>query len=371
MRRVRLRLSLPMMFGLVIALSPVVAHSQLVLQSGLVSVSGRHLLRDGQLWIPHGFYQIAFEVSPGVPGTLPIWLIASKDYSSDEYTQMRVAGADSVRIQVSQPGMDPLNPLFTPEFRSRVIGAIHAARAAGLTVIISLQDESQTGDSMPTDLPNDATQRVWEELVPAFGGDRGVLFELFNEPRPPPSNPDLQPLPVNWTAWEQAVNKTIQVVRQAGAVNVVVADGLQFGEQLSGAPQLRDPLKQVAYASHPYAHDYADQTPAFWDGKFGDFAQTAPVIITEWGTGYYCDANTPGAVLSFLQYLQAHEIGLEVVAWDWNSAHFGSAVYNFPDSAFSTFVGPSGALSCQDPGFGLGKAVEVWYHTGVPPNSIQ
>lgn len=127
--------------------------------------------------------------------------------------------------------------------------------------------------------------------MPALGADRGVLFELFNEPRPAPSKPDLQPSPRNWAAWAGAMNEVIRVIRQAGAVNVVVADGLQYGEQLSGAPQLDDSLKQVAYASHPYAHNAADQTVAVWDAKFGDFAQSAPVIITEWGTGYYCDAR--------------------------------------------------------------------------------
>ncbi len=31
---------------------------------GEVEVNGKQLLRDGQPWIPHGFYQIAFEVAP-------------------------------------------------------------------------------------------------------------------------------------------------------------------------------------------------------------------------------------------------------------------------------------------------------------------
>lgn len=158
LKPVSLRFLLPTMCVIATALSPKVVHSQSVMQSGLVSVSGCHLLRDGQPWIPHGFYQIAFEVTPGVPNTKPFWLIASQYYSPYEYTQMRAAGADSVRIQVSQPGMDPQNPLFTPQFRNRVIGAIYAARATGLTVIISLQDEPQTSDSTPTDLPDDATQ---------------------------------------------------------------------------------------------------------------------------------------------------------------------------------------------------------------------
>ena len=345
-------------------LMPGAGHTQPAPPAGDVAVRGNRLLRDGHPWIPHGFYQIAFEAPPDVHNNKPFWAVASRNYSPQEYVEMRQAGADSVRIQVSQPGMDPRNPLFRPRFRDRMIGAVRAARAAGLTVIISVQDEQQSGEATPTDLPNDATRRVWKELAPVFGQDRDVLFELLNEPRPPPS-------PRNWQAWAEAMNQTIRAVREAGAANVVVADGLLFAERLAHAPPLSDPLAQVAYGSHPYAHHAIDQAPATWDIKFGNFSRSAPVIVTEWGTGYYCDANTPASVVSLLQYLQQHEIGLEVGTWDWAPAHFGSAVYNFPPGVFSSFVGPSGPLTCKDAGFGLGKTVEDWYRAGVPPTSIR
>lgn len=333
---------------------------------GEVFVRDNRLVRDAHEWIPHGFYQIAFEALPGFPGLKPFWGIASQNFSRGEYSGMRRAGADSVRIQVSQPGLDPKNPLFTTEFRERVISAVRAARASGLSVIISVQDETQSGETTPTDLPNNATRRVWRELAPVFGHDRGVLYELLNEPRQSPS-------PQNWQAWAEAMNQTIRTVRDSGAVNVVVADGLGFAEYLEGAPQLDDPLRQVAYAAHPYSHRAADQTVLSWDAKFGHFAQRAPVIVTEWTTAvpYYCDANTSRSVVSFLRYLQDHEIGLEAVAWDWSSANFGSAVYDFPQSRFSRFVGPSGPLSCMDAGFGPGAMIETWYRLGVPPSAVQ
>ena len=339
---------------------------------GEVSVQGNRLLRDGQPWIPHGFHQIAFVLPPGVAPQKPFFKVASDNYTPKEYNEMRDAGADSVRIQVAQTGMDPQNHM--PRFRDRVFGAIRSARAAGLTVIVSVQDQPQTGETKPAALPNDATRRVWEEIAPVFRHDRGVLFELLNEPFPPgepfPPKADLPPSSQNWQAWAQAMNETIHTVRKTDAVNVVVADGMPIGEYLENAPLLSDPLGQVAYASHPYAHNNLDQIPSTWDKKFGNFSRKAPVIITEWGTGYHCDANTPMAVVTFLQYLQDHGIGLEVVAWDWQPPRFGSAVYDFPHGRFSSFVKPSGELlSCEDYGFGLGKTVEAWYRTGVPPTS--
>jgi endoglucanase len=63
---------------------------------------------------------------------------------------------------------------------------------------------------------------------------------------------------------------------------VVVAGGLAHAETLTGAQTLTDPLNQVAYAAHPYAFNADQETSSFWDASFGTFAQTAPVIITEW-----------------------------------------------------------------------------------------
>ena len=368
-----------MLCGVVSVLYTAPVQAQPTQSAGEVSVQGTHLLRDGQPWIPHGYHQIAFVQPPGVSNPKKFLTIAYQNYSSEEYVKMREAGADSVRIQVAQTGMDSQNPdhLSTPHWREQVLGAIGSARQAGLIAIVSVQDEPQTGGNHHVNLPNAATQRVWQQIAPMFKHDRGVLFELFNEPgwssKDKKDPPPLPPTPHNWQTWKQAMNATIRTIRSAGAINVVVADGLSAGQSLENAPLLADPLQppQVAYASHPYFTKESDQSSTTWDKKFGDFSKRAPVIITEWGSLYYCDAKTtPAAAVSFLQYLQNYGIGLEVVGWDWSSANFGSAVYDFPHHPqFSSFVGRSCQGKAKDDGFGIGKTVEAWYRTGVPPKS--
>ena len=61
---------------------------------GEVEVRGKVLLRDGQPWVPHGFYQIAFEVAPGnlERADHPFWAIAYNHYTPQEYDDMRSAG---------------------------------------------------------------------------------------------------------------------------------------------------------------------------------------------------------------------------------------------------------------------------------------
>ena len=80
-------------------LMPGAGHTQPAPPAGDVAVRGNRLLRDGHPWIPHGFYQIAFEAPPDVHNNKPFWAVASRNYSPQEYVEMRQAGADSVRIQ--------------------------------------------------------------------------------------------------------------------------------------------------------------------------------------------------------------------------------------------------------------------------------
>jgi endoglucanase len=174
------------------------------------------------------------------------------------------------------------------------------------------------------------------------------------------------------------MNETIAEVRELGAVNVVVADGLVHAQQLSGAPDLKDPLRQVIYAAHPYVNgskSFADfnQTKAAWDEKFGNFARTHPVIISEWAIGYFCDTKTPDSVVEFLRYLDDRRIGLEAGLWDFEPDGFNNLTHGFPDNVhFSTFLDASGetcTLNNAPPDYGPGKTVESWYLTGRPPST--
>ena len=311
-----------------------------------VAVRGGQLVKDGQRWVPHGLVQIAFVAPPAAQ--TGVFAEAYRAYAPADYAEMRRRGMDCVRIQVSQSGLDPQGRLFDQAFRDRVVSAVHAARAAGLVAIISVQDESQSGETDVAALPNDATRRVWNSLAPVFAGDDGVMFELLNEPNLPPNA-------ANWRSWADAMNRTIATVRRTGARNVVVADGLQYAERLGAAPDLDDPIGQVAYASHPYAHDANGQRPATWDMKFGDFATRHAVIVTEWTTvpNYYCDADTPRYAAAFLAYLDRRGIGITTYAWDFSGPKFGSAYHGFPPQP-TTFEGKA----CGDPGFGPGARIE-------------
>lgn len=340
--------SRPSLLVLITIFCAVVAPAQ---GQSVVSVSAGKLLKDGRSWTPHGIVQIAFVAPPAAQ--TGVFLEAYQHYTPSDYSAMRNYGIDSVRIQASQPGLDPQNALFTSAFRSQVIDAVRAARAAGLVVILSVQDEEQSGERKEdvASLPNAATQRVWSSLAPVFKGDHGVMYELLNEPNLPPN-------PGNWRKWASSMNATLETVRASGARNVAIADGLLFAERLGGAPDLRDSEKQVVYASHPYAHHAEDQHEPAWETKFGQFARTHPVIVTEWTTvpKYYCDLESPKYAEQFLTYLNQHGIGLMTYGWDFSGSRFGSTFYGSPPR-LSAYEG----LKCGDAGFGPGRAIERLY----------
>lgn len=337
---------------------------------GKVQVSGVRLLRDGVPWTPHGFVQIAFVAPPAAQ--TGVFLTAYQNYDPSEYAVMAALGADTVRMQVSQPGLDPSlnNPLFSKDFLTSVQNAVFAARAAGLNVIVSVQDEEQSGEdpNKIADLPNCGTNRVWAELAPLFKGDTGILFEMLNEPNRPAN-------PSNYALWESAMNTTISTIRATGATNVVVADGLNYALQLGGAPFLTDLAHEVAYAEHPYFHSKKDQQVVTWDSRFGDFAATAPVIITEWapvasaskpGSTFYCDSDTAKDTVQLFQYLQSKGIGITNYAYDFSGNLFGSALYGFPPVP-SSFAKDA---QCGDVGYGPGKVIESWYSSGTVPSTL-
>lgn len=97
--------------------------------------------------------------------------------------------------------------------------------------------------------------------------------------------------------------------------------------------------------------------------SLGTSRKRAPVIITEGISGaYFCDADTPESTVLFLQYLQEHGIGLEVL--------FGTGLQEASVAPAGTFPRPKGSsftgLSRHQKGYGLGKVVESRYSTGMP-----
>jgi endoglucanase len=330
-----------------------------------ISISGNLLFKNGVQWTPKGLQLSAFVASPAVGSG--VYAAAYQHFTLAELNAIQAWGADTVRFQIGQPEMDSQSPLYTSSFVTQLSQAVAQARAQGLMVILSLIDQSQTGETSVASLPNTATIRAWGTLGGIANNDTGIMFEMFDEASPSATS-------TNWSLWQSAYQAVINAIRANGAKNVLLAEGLQGGRTYAGAPALSDPLGQTGYAVHPWF--FADSlASAQWDTEFGNFAANNVVVATEWSTltggGYteYCDSTTPADAQTLLNYLLGKKIGISGFAFD--DPGYGATlnvigtIVQDLNGTPTTFAG--GARSCGQAGFGPGAMLQGEFKTGTVP----
>ena len=265
-----------------------------------VRVAGNRLLRDGAPFVPAGFTMVAL-VHPDGEGESS-WAARRLDDRAMETAG--AWGANTLRFQLSQPGLDPRDPLYSDAYVRRIIDGVALARAHGFVVILSIQDQGPSGGQSHAQ-PSEATIRDWQTLTARFNGDQNVIYEMFNEPQN-------RPTPAGWQAWRNGHQPVLDAIRSTGATNVVIADAGQFGQRLDGVPLLHDPLGQVAYGVHPYL-THTLREPADWEPGFGFLAGQYPVVATEWIANSkvrFCHPEWGSTSPQLLQFLQQRDIGI-------------------------------------------------------------
>ena len=281
-----------------------------------VRVAGNRFLRDGAAFVPVGFSLVAL-VNPTGEGETA-W--AARRLSDRTMQEALAWGANTIRFQLSQRGLDPTDPLYSQAYLDRITAGVALARARGLAVILSIQDQGPSGGSSHAQ-PSEATIRDWQTLTTLFNADQNVIYEIFNEPQN-------RPTPEGWAVWRNggppernqgtpAVGhqRVLEAIRASGSTNVVIADAGQFGQRLDGVPLLHDPLGQVAYGVHPYL-THTLRFPQDWEPGFGFLRTQYPVVATEWtavSRVRFCKPEWATTAPLLLDYLRMHDIG--VMAW--------------------------------------------------------
>ena len=183
------------------------------------------------------------------------------------------------------------------------------------------------------------------------------MFELFNEPsrtRQHPEAPD-----PTWDDWLAAHQPILKQLREEGARNVVIVDGLEWGQTLSAAPNIADP--SVVYAVHPYAGRKL-RSPAEWDAAFGMFARTHPVLITEWNEisiNSQCTADFPEVAANLLAYARTHGIGVVGWAFDFPGTLLKS---DGTPTNYEGFHCEKGVPYSRGASFGAGEIIRDFFH---------
>ena len=311
-----------------------------------MAVSGNRFLRDGVPFTPVGFNSVGALTPPGCRHR--VGLAAAANFTEERLRAMRDRwGANTIRLQVSQSGLDAADP---GPYLASIRNKVNLARSLDLVVILSMQDQA-IGCGKASPLPSQATIRAWRAVLPTFQSWPYVMFEIFNEPQNDPvSEPSTDPYVWHWPDWRSggreikpctAEAKTagectkdfherwsaytpvghqalVRAIRSTGARNVLIADGANYGGRLQGVPLLNDPADNLAYAVHPY---YITDGRARWDVRFGNLSATQAVVATEWNyDGDDCGTARQRMAPEFFEYMREKNIGVFGHSFD---AHIG------------------------------------------------
>jgi endoglucanase len=250
--------------------------------------------------------------------------------------------ANTVRIELAQHFWLSTSRFYDPGYAARVHRVVELARDAGLDVILALQHSDRGNPGYPGDYRStnmhqpmpDVNHSVpfWREIAQRYKGDGRVLFEIYSEPYPGTAENRFS----DWDLWlnggtvpadrvyedpraaYQAVGMQdlYQVVRDAGANNLVLVSGTAWGYFLDGLPEHLVEGHNIAYTTHLW--DWESKQPASWQKDWAFLAARAPVMITEFGS-YDCTTRYVDAALD-----TADRLGLSWVAWAWEAPIAGA-----------------------------------------------
>jgi hypothetical protein len=263
----------------------------------------------------------------------------SRHYTSVDSPAMIAAirswGVNAVRVPLNEAcwlGINGAVRRWTgARYRDRVATFVSRLEAAGIYPILDLHvvdpghypiDASQDGFGPLPDVTH--TPAFWSSVAKRFGNDTGVLLDLYNEPNHVGWSCLLRGCRVRHTSYSklpgyQAVGmqRLVNVVRRAGAKNILMIGGLDWSANLSQWLSFRpqDPLNNVAASLHTYEENRHCFEPHCW-GADADEAVAAqvPLIAGEFGDND-CDHDYADA---FMQWADAH--GVSYLAWAWDAA---------------------------------------------------
>jgi endoglucanase len=202
-------------------------------------------------------------------------------------------------------------------------------------------------------MPDLNSGAFWKDFAPVYANNPAVIFDLYNEPHD-----------VSWDVWLKGgqildkpnrwnmvarnyecvgMQSLLDIVRDTGAKNVVIAGGLEWAYGFSGileGRQLSDPKGNgVIYASHCY--DNKKDSVDAWIAKLEKAAARLPVIVSEFGGNSGPGKQVPADnwLLHVMQAIEDHQ--WSYAAWDLHPRAGPKLIadWNYtPTPSFGVFV---------------------------------
>ncbi len=216
-------------------------------------------------------------------------------------TAIDVWHVNHVRLPLAQDrwfGKAPEQKDGGTAYRALVGKVVDLCAGRGCYVVLDLHwsDAGEWGKQIAQHvMPDRNSEAFWRDVAAAYKNHPAVIFDLYNEPHD-----------VSWDVWlkggkvtekDRKANKEtsyeavgmqrlLDVVREAGAKNVVIVGGLNWSYDLAGivdGRQLSDPLGNGAiYANHVYP--FKGDTVEKWVARLEKATARLPVIVSEFGS---------------------------------------------------------------------------------------
>jgi hypothetical protein len=260
------------------------------------------------------------------------------DGPSDDALADAIAGW---RVNVVRMGLNEQCWLGTPSidarwqgkpYRDAIVAWIARLRARRLYVIVEAHVSSSIEGKATDEQPMiDRAHGIpfWQSIAQTFAGDRGVVFDLYNEPFLDVQNTNHAYNDDPWGCWKDGCIVTapssgetyeaagmqplLDTVRGAGAENVVMVGGLAYANDLSGVlthlPS--DPKKQLAAAFHVYPMNPCVDASC-WNQTVAQVAAAIPLVTGEVGQ-LDCKGDF---VVSYMLWADAKN--LSYLGWTFN-----------------------------------------------------
>ena len=250
-----------------------------------------------------------------------------------------------VRVPLNEDcwlGINGINPIYGgASYRAAIGKFVRDLRAMGWYVIVDLHWNAP-GDAVALSqqpmADEDHSPAFWTSVASVFSADTNVVFDLYNEPFLYGSY--FQSKSQNaWSCWlngcalsqyltggqpytqsyswqAAGMQQLIDVIRAAGASNLLIANGLNWANDDSGwlTHRPHDPMGNLAAGWHEYQGEQC-ATIACWTQTIEPIAQRVPVVTGETGdhTGSKCTlTNLP----NFLPWADLHAVSY--LAWTFN-----------------------------------------------------
>jgi endoglucanase len=311
---------------------PIIAKKQATgsaFANGPYTVQGNAILgADGKRYLFHGVGRDSLEYNCWGDGHFDAQELAYMGSGSGKYA-VTYWGANTVRLPLSEGiwlNGQSSEGCSAAQYQALISSTVNTLTTLKLNVILDLQWSDAGGQSLqaggPWAVPDADSVIFWQQVATIYKSYPNVLFELFNEPHPGTWACWLSACVTSDTSYSQDCNCSksitfnsvgmqalVNTVRGAGATNLVLVAGMDWGYDLSQITKYPIQGTNVVYDTHPYP--YVEKQPNTWNTAFGTLSKTYSVISAE--SGQY-DCGT-GYMSQLLAYFDAHQVSW--TAWAW------------------------------------------------------